>query len=112
MVLLGFEDGMGDPQPRVMLPQLGDQVVRHQAHRRRQSVQHDGHEGLKTESRFHDRSSEVSSRGRGGGEEKQHIVKGGTHLQREKHGAGGDGEGEDVGNRADDDVRQQDLLLQ
>lgn len=107
MVLLGFEDGMGDPQPRVMLPQLGDQVVRHQAHRRRQSVQHDGHKGLQTESRFHDRSSEVSSRGRGGGEEK-----GGTHLQREKDGAGRDGEGEDVGNRADDDVRQQDLLLQ
>lgn len=66
---------MGDPQPRVMLPQLGDQVVRHQAHRRRQSVQHDGHEGLQTESRFHDRSSEVSNRGRGGGEKKQHIVK-------------------------------------
>lgn len=43
---------------------------------------------------------------------KQHIVKRGSHLQREKDGAGGDGECEDVGNRADDDVRQQDLLLQ
>lgn len=43
---------------------------------------------------------------------KKDIVKRGTHLQREKDGARGDGKGEDVGNRADDDVRQQDLLLQ
>lgn len=48
MVLLGFEDWVGDPQPGVMLPQLGDQVVGHQAHRRRQSVQHDGHKRLQT----------------------------------------------------------------
>lgn len=37
---------MRDPQPRVVLPQLRDQVVGDKAHRRRQSVQHDGDKGL------------------------------------------------------------------
>lgn len=37
---------MGDPQPRVVLPQLGDQVVGDKAHCPGQSVQHDGHKGL------------------------------------------------------------------
>lgn len=46
MVLLGLEDRMGDPQPWMMLPQLGDQVVRHKPHCPRQSVQNDGHKGL------------------------------------------------------------------
>ena len=46
VVLLGLEDRMRDPQPRVMLPQLGDQVVGYKSHRPRQSVQHDGHKGL------------------------------------------------------------------
>lgn len=46
MVLLRLEDWMGDPQPRMMLPQLGDQVVGNKPHRPRQSVQHDGHKGL------------------------------------------------------------------
>ena len=48
VVLLGLEDWMGDPQPRVMLPQLGDQVVGYKPHRPRQGVQHDGHKGLET----------------------------------------------------------------
>lgn len=48
MVLLGLEDGVGDPQPRVMLPQLGDQVVSDKPHCPRQSVQHNGHKGLDT----------------------------------------------------------------
>lgn len=48
MVLLGLEDRMGDPQPRMMLPQLGDQVVCHKPHSPRQSVQNDGHKGLQT----------------------------------------------------------------
>lgn len=46
VVLFGLEDRMGDPQPGVMLPQLGDQVVGHKPHRPRQSVQHDGDKGL------------------------------------------------------------------
>ena len=48
VVLLGLEDRVGDPQPGMMLPQLGDQVVRDKAHRPRQGVQHDGHKGLGT----------------------------------------------------------------
>lgn len=39
---------MGDPQPRMMLPQLGDQVVGHKAHCPSQSVQHNSHKGLET----------------------------------------------------------------
>lgn len=46
VVLFGLEDRMGDPQPGVMLPQLGDQVVGHKPHRPSQSVQHDGDKGL------------------------------------------------------------------
>lgn len=40
----------------------------------------------------------------GGESKKQPVVKAGTHLQREKDGAGSDGKGEDVGNRTDNDV--------
>lgn len=39
---------MGDPQPRMMLPQLGDQVVGYKAHCPSQSVQHNSHKGLET----------------------------------------------------------------
>lgn len=46
VVLFGLEDRMGDPQPRVMLPQLGDQVVGDNPHRPSQSVQHDSHKRL------------------------------------------------------------------
>lgn len=48
VVLLSLENRMRNPQPGVVLPQLGDQVVGHKAHRPRQSVQHDGHKGLRT----------------------------------------------------------------
>lgn len=48
MVLLGLEDWMRDPQPRMMLPQLRDQVVGDEPHRCGQSVQHDGDKGLQT----------------------------------------------------------------
>lgn len=46
VVLFGLQDWMGDPQPRVMLPQLRDQVVGYKPNRTRESVQHDGHKGL------------------------------------------------------------------
>lgn len=48
MILLGLEDRMGNPQPRMVLPQLGDQVVGHKPHRPRESIQHDGYKGLQT----------------------------------------------------------------
>lgn len=48
MVLLGLEDWVGDPQPRVMLPQLRDQIVGDKPHCPRQSVQHNGHKRLET----------------------------------------------------------------
>lgn len=78
---------MRDPQPRMMLPQLRDQVVGDKAHRRRQSVQHDGDKGLQTRqeksyTEAHQRFCEAESSG-----------KEGIHLEREKHGARSDGEG-------------------
>lgn len=48
VVLLGLEDWVGDPQPRVMLPELRDQVVGYKPHSPRQSIQHYGHKGLHT----------------------------------------------------------------
>ena len=47
MELLGLEDRVGQPQPGVVLPQLGDEVVGDQPHRPGQRVQHDGHKGLR-----------------------------------------------------------------
>lgn len=47
VVLFGLQNRMRDPQPGVVLPQLRNQVVGHEPHRPRQSVQHDGHEGLR-----------------------------------------------------------------
>lgn len=49
VVLLGLEDRVGDPQPRVVLPQLGDQVVSDESHRPRQSIQHNCHKWLETQ---------------------------------------------------------------
>ena len=106
VVLLGLEDRMGNPQPGVMLPQLGDQVVGHKPHRPRQSVQHDGDKGLRRQRRLITilaidvKSVEVRRNRRD------------SHPERQEHGTRCDGEGEDVGDRAHDHVRQQDLLLQ
>lgn len=89
---------MRNPQPRVVLPQLRDQVVGDKAHRRRQSVQHDGDKRLQTRQGKSSRFSD-SARRRVGRRKKE-----GIHLEGEKHGARSDGEGEDVGNRAHDQV--------
>jgi len=48
VVFLGLEDRVGDPEPGVVLPELGDDVVGDEAHRPGQRVQHDGHKGLRS----------------------------------------------------------------
>ena len=45
-VLLAFEDRVRDPEPGVLLPHLGDEVVGDHAHCPRQRIQHNGDKRL------------------------------------------------------------------
>lgn len=82
---------MGDPQPRVMLPQLGDKVVGDKSHCPRQSVQHDGDKGLVDSERgmmrMHVAEIISNSWRTTTGDERE------SHLEGQKHGTRSYGEG-------------------